>query len=592
MTVTAPDVLDDAELTPMWLLEQQFAQLCPHCDLVEDEPGGSVEEPKVVWATPGVTGLDRPEPAPLPSVSPQVAGLIAAFERVRSAGLSRSDAQAVVDAQALLELGQRLQVDTVTRTADVARRGLPHLVGFASVRSWFAAHRPDGQAADLRLGQDLTDYPMLRAAVEQGGVPLSSARRVVKALTRCWHQLDRADGLIDGQPGLEVLQAVVGNTIASICRYLNGLHEDDPRLSDLIRRGGQILEDKASQRSQVEAILTLLAEHIPARSLAAHLEEIVLSLLPSELDDTAEQGHANRGFSLERKPDGSGWRIEGDLDLECGERLFLALRSEASRDPDNIADTLAWQAQRDREAADCPLTGQPATAPTDGEAPLGAATAQGAALPDAALPGDEVPLWFQMSAELQPRSKPRRMHDALNRLLARYLDQGLGGTVNKLPVQIAVTITEPTLTGRPGAPPGRADSGALIPRAMVKRWWCDSSVTAFVLSLGGKALRSVHSQRTLTPIERRALQIETGGRCAGQGCCPDHPDPLQTLIPHHAVMFSKTGRTSLDESLPFCERSHQDLHEGKKTLLLRDGRYLNENGFTTPPPWPETEPPF
>jgi hypothetical protein len=57
-------------------------------------------------------------------------------------------------------------------------------------------------------------------------------------------------------------------------------------------------------------------------------------------------------------------------------------------------------------------------------------------------------------------------------------------------------------------------------------------------------------------------------------------------------MFSKGGRTSLDESLPLCEAGHQDLHEGKKTLRLRDGRYLNENGFTTAPPWPADEPPF
>ena len=571
----APDL--DWDLTPLDVLEQQFAQLCPHCDELRDEPSASVDNRSPVadeagWAIPGVTGLDRAEPEGLPPVSPVVAALVAAYDRVAASPSGQPDAQALADAEALLALQQRMHVDSVARVAEVGRRGLHELVGFRSVRTWLRARRPDGNAADAQLGQQLGDYPILQTAVSAGSVPLVSARRVVKALNRCWNHLDKAEGLIDGQPGDQVLRAVVGNTIAMICRYLNGLADDDPRLAGLIERGGQILEQAGSQRSQVEAALTLLAEHVPPRSLAPHIEELVLSLLPSVLDDKASEGHANRGLELKKKPDGSGWHLCGDLDLECGERLFVALRAEAHRDPDNINDTLAWAAQRDREQADCPLTGEPAT------------------------PSDEVsaegPLWFGLSEQLRPRSKPRRMHDALNRLLARYLEQGLGGTVNKLPVQIAVVITDPTLTGQPGAPPARADSGAKIPRDLVKRWWCDSSVTAFVLSLGGKALRAVHSQRTLTPIERKALNIETGGRCAGQGCCPDQPDPLQVLIPHHITMFSKSGRTSLDESLGFCDTSHQDIHEGKKTILLRDGRYLNEHGFTTPPPWPETEPPF
>ena len=116
---------------------------------------------------------------------------------------------------------------------------------------------------------------------------------------------------------------------------------------------------------------------------------------------------------------------------------------------------------------------------------------------------------------------------------------------------------------------------------------------AAVVHLDDLLLRVLHEDVVVhAGLAELVLQLETGGRCAGQGCCPDQPDPLQTLIPHHTVMFSKSGRTGLDESLAFCETSHHDLHEGKKTLLLRDGRYLNENGFTTEPPWPQDEPPF
>ncbi len=103
-----------------------------------------------------------------------------------------------------------------------------------------------------------------------------------------------------------------------------------------------------------------------------------------------------------------------------------------------------------------------------------------------------------------------------------------------------------------------------------------------MLSLGGKALRTIHSQRTLTADERRALDLEGAGRCAGDGCCPGVPDPLIVLRPHHVLGYAEDQITSLDETLNVCDTLHHDLHTGKRTVQLRDGRWLNENGFTTP----------
>jgi hypothetical protein len=183
------------------------------------------------------------------------------------------------------------------------------------------------------------------------------------------------------------------------------------------------------------------------------------------------------------------------------------------------------------------------------------------------------------------------MHDGLGRLLGRYLESGLGGSLGKAPVQVNVTISAATLSSQPGAPPGRADSGRLIPRSVVKRWWCDSSVTGYVMSLGGKALRVIHGQRTLNAAERRALSIEGGNRCAGEGCCPENPDPAVILRPHHVHGYAEDQVTSLDDTLAVCDTLHHDLHEGHKTNRLRDGRFLNENGFVEGTDWNEF-PPF
>lgn len=176
-------------------------------------------------------------------------------------------------------------------------------------------------------------------------------------------------------------------------------------------------------------------------------------------------------------------------------------------------------------------------------------------------------------------------------MLTRYLEHGLGGTAGKVPVQVYVTLTEHTLTGAPGAPPPRTDSGRLIPRGLVRRRWCDADVTAFVLSLGGKALRVVHSQRTVTAQERRALAVEGGDRCAGDGCCSGQPDLLTTIRPHHVLGYAEDQVTCLDETLPVCEVLHRDLHEGHRTVRLRDGRYVNEHGFTDAPGLVD-QPPF
>jgi hypothetical protein len=189
----------------------------------------------------------------------------------------------------------------------------------------------------------------------------------------------------------------------------------------------------------------------------------------------------------------------------------------------------------------------------------------------------------QLTDRLRPRSKPRRLHDALGRLLSRYLDHGLGGISGKVPVQISVTLTAATVSNAPGAPPARTDSGRLVPTSVVKRWWCDSTVTGYVLSLGGKALRSIHTQRTLTGTERKALTIESGGQCAGDGCCPDTPDPQRPLRPHHILGYAEDQITSLDDTIAICDALHHDIHDRHHTVRLRDGRYLNEHGYTTQP---------
>jgi hypothetical protein len=54
------------------------------------------------------------------------------------------------------------------------------------------------------------------------------------------------------------------------------------------------------------------------------------------------------------------------------------------------------------------------------------------------------------------------------------------------------------------------------------------------------------------------------------------------LIPHHPEAFARSKTTSFYDTVMFCEHSHHDIHEGGKTLLLKDGRLLNANGWVKP----------
>jgi hypothetical protein len=51
------------------------------------------------------------------------------------------------------------------------------------------------------------------------------------------------------------------------------------------------------------------------------------------------------------------------------------------------------------------------------------------------------------------------------------------------------------------------------------------------------------------------------------------------LVPHHPDAYARSGTTSFFDTVMFCDRSHDDLHVGGKTLLLKDGRLLGPDGW-------------
>jgi len=527
----------------------------------EQAAGSQLASPEAGWAVPGVWPDRDAETAP--SVLP-VGGLVqrildgvAVLETLDPTQLP--DGQALAEAEALLGVGQRLRVLQLARLADADKRSLYGLRGFRSAATWLKQTQPDADTADLTMAKRLPEQPVVDAAVRTGTLSLRAARKVQASLRTCRPHVDRPDGLIDGQPAEALIVAAVGNVLDLVCRQHAGLADDDSRVVELDRRLAQVLTDGGTQLHHLEQAFVILAEHLPVDVLKESLDELVYALVPNLLELAQQKAEAKRAFRVE--PTDSGWRVSGELTPECGERLITGLAAEARRDASNPLDTEAWEQvriQAEREGRDpFQLLHEHNALQNDPWAP------------DAPHP-DSGPA---------PRSRGARLHDALSNLLNRYLTEGLGGTHDKVPVQIIATITSGTIEGRPGALPGKGGSGRPLARSLLRRWWCDAHVTALVMSRGWKPLGIAHTARTLTGLERNAIHVQFDQRCIGIGCCRGRPDPLTMLVPHHVRKYAADGITVLEESLLFCESAHHDIHTGKKTLRLRDGRLVNEEGW-------------
>lgn len=492
----------------------------------------------------GVSAGEVPSPR-MPSAA--VAALVEAVDAVLA--LVPADLpgpQSLADTAVLLEQVERLRGGLLGHIADVECRKLYLLDGAGSVSSWVDAQQTSLTRGEVALARRMSALPTLEAAVRDGELAVAGAEQIGKALAKLRRHVDRPDGRIDGQDGEQALVGVIGHGVPSlVLQSLGGLPDDDPRVQRLLDDCAAIVESRGSQYARLEAAFVLLGRWVEPAVLGGALGQLVDALLPNELEQKAADAYANRGFGIRLNSDGSGYRVtDGDLDLETGELLLAFLESEKAVDPDNPRDTEGYQQLRN----DGWQSGDP--------------------VPDAGGPA-------HAGGCSGPRSRRQRDHDALRNGLRRYLDAGIAGLRDKVAPHLCAIAGVDLLDGVPGALPAvSARTGASLPASLIRSWLGDSAVSRFVLSLGRKVIETSHTERTLKPHERRAKRIETGGRCQGLGC------RRFGRIPHHPQLFSTCGTTSLGDTVWLCDATHRDVHVGKKTIRLKDGRWLNESGWT------------
>ena len=443
----------------------------------------------------------------------------------------------------LLAQADRLRTLALQALSDVDARQLYVHDGAATTTTWAHAQEAVGVTPrDITLSRRLRGLPQVEAELLSGRLSAAAAALVATAVLKAKPFLDRPDGLIDGQPAGPALHGVLVDGVCDqLAEQRGGAPADDPDQARLRSELEAVLARDASELARVEAAFVLLAQRSVPALLPSALALLVDALLPAEHDARARRTEEQAHLRLQRRHGGSGWDVSGVLDDETGELLDTVLRAERSVDEQAPGDTEAWRAAAAEDVTDLDARDWP-------------------------------------SRLSRPRTRAQRTHDALRRALRTLLGAGLIGTRDKAVPHIAVTVPLDHLEAVPGALPGRAQSGARWSRRQVRDLLCTGAFTRLVLDARRRVVDVSHTQRTATAVERQISYLQWGWRCAVFGC-DRGPATGHPLVPHHGSLFSRTGTTSLDDTVPLCEQDHHRLHQGRRPLRLRDGRAIGPEGW-------------
>ncbi|MCU1673200.1 MAG: hypothetical protein JWN77_1313, partial [Frankiales bacterium] len=250
--------------------------------------------------------------------------------------------QALRLTQALLVAQDRIRALALRQVADVERRQLHELDGSPSTRTWVSEQQTSMTRAEVALARALDRVPQVAARIAAGGLSVDDGVLISQALARLRPHVDRPDGLVDGQPGEQVVHALLVDGIPQLVgEARGGLADEDPVLQRLRARLTELATAPLPELARLEGGFLLLAAAVEPAQLRTALGVLVDAVLPRQLEDSAEDADRNRHLDLRKHDDRAGWSVRGELDDETGELLNTAITAVMATDPDNPADTAA-----------------------------------------------------------------------------------------------------------------------------------------------------------------------------------------------------------------------------------------------------------
>ncbi len=504
---------------------------------------------------------------------------------------------ALARAGSVLIARERLAAVALAAVQDIDCRELYALACAGSTRSWLRTQL-SGDQGQLGLARRLADRPLVTGALADGQISLRAAGQLGGALDQ-----------VPTQVAEPALLAVLTDGIAGLLGAVTGSHllpEVPPSPHALAVRAelatvtaAVCAATTATPAARLEPAVLLLARHLSPGLLGPSLGYLLDALLPDGIDlpDPDE-------YYLHLQPllDGD-WDLRGHLDPETGTLLAREIdrRHKAStgqpadqaeetetEDADADADADAVGDEPDDENDDGPVEeiANPASDETDDE-PDGVepATTDEPVIALTAETAEDSAPWLlptpdpHASTSDRPVPAGQRRHDALTQLL-RDTASLTAGSGRPAPAAMLITSSIEALEGRLGALPGTLSTTGQpisLPAATLRRLGCNSELTAVLLDAAGHPVGASSTRRSANRKERAALRIQWGPWCAIDGC------PNTDTVPHHVPPWWLTRTTRLRDLIPICDHDHRAVHEQHRTLRLKDGRHIDEYGWTKIP---------
>lgn len=152
--------------------------------------------------------------------------------------------------------------------------------------------------------------------------------------------------------------------------------------------------------------------------------------------------------------------------------------------------------------------------------------------------------------DLDPRSRPQRMHDALEDVCDRILRSGTLPDAGGTPATVIVTMDVDDLRHRTGT--GVTSDGTVLTIAEILRLAGEADVIPTVCTAAGAVLDLGRSRRIASPSQTLGLIARDQG-CSFPGC--SHPPDYCER--HHIVAWADGGLTKLDNLTLLCRYHHR-----------------------------------
>ena len=165
--------------------------------------------------------------------------------------------------------------------------------------------------------------------------------------------------------------------------------------------------------------------------------------------------------------------------------------------------------------------------------------------------------------DVDQRSYPQRMHDALEEVCERVLRSGSLPDSGGTPATVIVTITAESLAAKTGH--ATASDGTLIPTVNLLEMANAADIIPTMLATSGAVLDLGRSRRVASPNQTMALIARDRG-CSFPGCA----HPPQWCERHHIIPWIDGGRTDMKNLTLLCRYHHHNFLARGWTCRVRD----------------------